>query len=343
MMQSIQECGPLRHHVDEGEGDREEDDLRTRLHAMETKSKRLRNQRNSFSDEARSAAEQRDAIQNQAKVIRESINSMMEEQKKIRERAKVHRTRRDDIQTRIRELIGRSKGRREDNKNSRSVVVQLAETESEIGNIEDRIMTDGTLGLDKENKLLKKLKTLRLKRKELLPSVEEHSMIKLDLKNLDGSILTLKAEADAEHQAMVDAHEEADKIWEEIRPMFEERDFLRSEGDRFHALFVSNRKSADEVHANLVELYSEVDEIKSELKSQADEQKRFIDEYNSAAKEKLATPEDSEELANSLADELMASGSITLGGTGVEQSIAKDESKISRKSTRRNIRARRGR
>ncbi len=342
-MQSIQECGPPRLCVDEGEGDREEDDLRTRLHAMETKAKRLRNQRNSFSDDARSAAEQRDSIQNQAKEIRESINSMMEEQQKIRERAKVHRTRRDDIQTRIRELIGRSKGRREDNKNSRSVVVQLAETESEIGNIEDRIMTDGTLGLDKENKLLKKLKTLRLKRKELLPSVEEHSMIKLDLKNLDGSILTLKAEADAEHQAMIDAHEEADKIWEEIRPMFEERDFLRSEGDRFHALFVSNRKSADEVHANLVELYSEVDEIKNELKSQADEQKRFIEEYNSAAKEKLATPEDSEELANTLAEELMSSGSITLGGTGVEQSNSKDGSKISRKSTRRNIQARRGR
>ena len=342
-MQSIQECSPLRHHVDEGGGEREEDDLRTRLHAMETKAKRLRNQRNSFSDDARSSAEQRDAIQNQAKEIRESINSMMEEQKKIRERAKVHRTRRDDIQTRIRELIGRSKGRREDDKNSRSVVVQLAETESEIGNIEDRIMTDGTLGLDKENKLLKKLKTLRLKRKELLPSVEEHSMIKLDLKNLDGSILTLKAEADAEHQAMIDAHEEADKIWEEIRPMFEERDFLRSEGDRFHALFVSNRKSADEVHANLVELYSEVDGIKNELKSQEDEQKRLIDEYNFAAKEKLATPEDSEELANSLVEELMTSGSITLGGTGAEQATGKDKSKKTRKPTKRNIRVRRRR
>ena len=342
-MQSIQERSPPRNYVDEGQGNREDDDLRTRLHAMETRAKRLRNQRNSFSDDARSAAEQRDAIQDQGREIRESINSMMEEQKKIRERAKVHRTRRDDIQTRIRELIGKSKGRREDNKNSRSVVVQLAETESEIGNIEDRIMTDGTLGLDKENKLLKKLKTLRQKRKELLPSVEEHSMIKLDLKDLDGSILTLKAEADAEHQAMIDAHEEADKIWEEIRPMFEERDFLRSEGDRFHALFVSKRKSADEVHANLVELYSEVDEIKNELKSQADEQKRFIDEYNMAAKEKLATPEDSDELAKSLTEELMSSGSITLGGTGVEQASGKEEGRITRKSGRRNIQARRGR
>ena len=29
-----------------------------------------------------------------------------------------------------------------------------------------------------------------------------------------------KAEADAEHQAMVDCHEEADPVWEEIKPMF---------------------------------------------------------------------------------------------------------------------------
>ena len=129
-MQSIQECSPPRQLVDEGEGDREDEDLRNRLHAMETKAKRLRNQRNSFSDDARSAAEQRDSIQNQGKEIRESINSMMEEQKKIRERAKLHRTRRDYIQAKMRELIGRSKGRREDNKISRSVVVQLAETVS---------------------------------------------------------------------------------------------------------------------------------------------------------------------------------------------------------------------
>ena len=48
---------------------------------------------------------------------------------------------------------------------------------------------------------------------------------------------------------MIECHEKADEIWNEIKPLFEERDFLRSEGDRYHAIFVSNRKSADEVHS----------------------------------------------------------------------------------------------
>ena len=119
----------------------------------------------------------------------------------------------------------KSRGKKEDDRKSRSSVVQLAETESEISNIEDRIMTDGRLSLDKENKLLKQLKFLRIKRNALLPDVEENSIIKLDLKDLDGSILTLKAEADAEHKKMIEGHEKADEIWNEIKPLFEERDF----------------------------------------------------------------------------------------------------------------------
>ena len=328
--------------MDSTDASPENEDLRTRLHAMETKAKRLRNQRNSYSDEARSSAESRDGVQAQGKEIKDQINEKMEEQKSIREIAKQHRDRRDEIQNRIRELIGKSRGKKEDDRNSRSSVIQLAETESEISYIEDRIMTDGRLSLDKENKLLKQLKLLRAKRKALLPEVQENSIIKLDLKDLDGSILTLKAEADAEHKMMIECHEKADEIWNEIKPLFEERDFLRSEGDRYHAIFVSNRKSADEVHSALMELYSEVDEIKNELKEQEDDQKRSIEEYNIQAKKMLTKPSESEEMADSLADILLSSGAITLGGTGEENQRRTTPTSLGRKSSRRNIRPRRG-
>ena len=205
---------------------------------METKAKRLRNQRNSHSDDARSSAEKRDTMQSQGREVKDQINERMEEQKSIRDTAKQHRDRRDEIQTRIRELIGKSRGKRDDDRNSRSAVVNLAEVESGISNIEDRIMTDGRLSLDKENKLLKQLKSLKSRRNQLMPEVEENSIIKLDLKDLDGSILTLKAEADSEHNLMLEAHKKADEIWEEI-DRSSKRDFLRSEGDRYHTIFVS--------------------------------------------------------------------------------------------------------
>ena len=89
--------------------------------------------------------ESRDGVQAQGKEIKDQINEKMEEQKSIREIAKQHRDRRDEIQNRIRELIGKSRGKKEDDRNSRSSVIQLAETESEISYIEDRIMTDGKI------------------------------------------------------------------------------------------------------------------------------------------------------------------------------------------------------
>ena len=240
--------------MDSTDASPENEDLRTRLHAMETKAKRLRNQRNSYSDEARSSAESRDGVQAQGKEIKEQINEKMEEQKSIREIAKQHRDRRDEIQNRIRELIGKSRGKKEDDRNSRSSVIQLAETESEISNIEDRIMTDGRLSLDKENKLLKQLKLLRAKRKALLPEVQGNSIIKLDLKDLDGSILTLKAEADAAHQAMLEAVGRADEKSKEVDEAFAHRDFLKAEGDRHHNEYVALRAKADETHAKIDEM-----------------------------------------------------------------------------------------
>ena len=95
-------------------------------------------------------------------------------------------------------------------------------------------MTDGSLSLKKENRLLKKLKTLISKRDELMPEVQELQVIEIDLGDMEGSIQLLRSEADAEHKAMLEANKEADEIWEEVKPMLEERDFLRAEGDRLH-------------------------------------------------------------------------------------------------------------
>jgi uncharacterized coiled-coil DUF342 family protein len=216
-----------------------EDELRTRLHAMETKLRRMKEQRNSFNEDARRAADSRNALQEQSKEIRDSIKEKLDEQKKVRDQAQVCKARRDEIQKQIRELINQNKGRRDDAKESKSVVIQLSETIREIEKIENTMMTDGRLILETENKLLKKLKVLITKRDKLMPSVEEFSIINIDIGDMDGSIRLLKSEADNAHQEMIDFHKKADLIWEEVKPMLSERDFLRAEADRLHAAYVT--------------------------------------------------------------------------------------------------------
>jgi uncharacterized coiled-coil DUF342 family protein len=190
------------------------------------------------------------------------------------------------------------------------------ETEGEIEMIERKLETDGSLTLKQENKLLKHLKKLMGKRDELLPAVKDHETITIDLGDMDESISRLKGEADSEHEAMIEAHKEADAIWEEIKPMFEERDFVRAEGDRLHNAFVESRKCADEVHSEMKGMLDKVNEIRDELKAQREERAKTIRDHNQSVRDALKSPSEDEELAGSLADLLLESGSLTLGGTG---------------------------
>ena len=318
-----------------------DDDLRTRLHAMETKLKRMRENRNNHNENARRAAESRNAVQDQSKTIRDSINELKEIQKEIRERARIHKARRDEIQSHIRELIAKKRGRRDDERSAKSVVIELSETEGEIEVIERRLETDGRLNLDDENKLLKQLKRLINKRDELLPSVEEFQIISIDLGDMDESITRLKSEADLEHQNMVDSHKEADLVWEEIKPMFDERNFLRSEGDRLHNAFLEARKAADEVHQEMKVLLDQVNEIRDTLKAQREDRERTIKDHNDSVRKALRPLSENEELAQSLEGIFLEQGSLTLGGTRASES-EKQPSRANNKNKRRRLGTTRG-
>ena len=309
----IEEGFPSRRVVPE-DAEKPDDDLRTRLHAMETRIRRMRDQRNGHNEDARRAADSRNAIQEQGKELRESIKAQLDEQKSIRDQAKVHKAKRDEIQNQIRELINQKKGRRSDENNSKSIVLQLTETVSEIDRIENTIMTDGRLTLESENKLLKKLKSLISRRNELLPAVAEFEIIKIDLNDMDGSIILLKSEADSEHQAMIDCHKQADGIWEDVKPILEERDFLRAEGDRLHAAYVTSRESANEVHENMKEIIDQCNEIRDEIKAANEERERVIRDHNLSVKDALRTPDQDEGMADSLTEQLLNSGSLIIGG-----------------------------
>jgi uncharacterized coiled-coil DUF342 family protein len=306
-----------------------EDDLRTRLHAMETKLRRMKEQRNSFNEDARRAADSRNALQEQGKEIRESIKEKLDEQKKVRVQAQICKARRDEIQKQIRELISQSKGRKEEAQESKSVVIQLSEIINEIEKIENTMMTDGRLILETENKLLKKLKILITKRDKLMPSVQEFDIINIDISDMDGSIRLLKTEADNAHQEMIDFHKKADLIWEDVKPMLSERDFLRAEADRLHAAYISCRESANEVHENMKDLIGQVNEIRDEMKAAQEERIKVIKDHNQSVKDALRKPSEDEDMADSLASRLLSSGSVTLGGA-----LDGDSSSLTVKSTR---------
>lgn len=322
----------------EREADPERDDLNDRLHAMEAKMKRLRDQRSNHNETARGHANQRDVIQGQYGELRENIKEKLAAQKVIRIEAKKHQARRDAIQEQLRALYSKSKHGRENK--SKSLILQLSEKMAEIDKIERRIETDGNLTLAQENKQLKRLKNIKVEAKALEPLVEKEMRIKIDLDDLEGSIEGLRAEADTEHQAMIALHEKADELWKEIEPLFSERDFLKAEGDRLHNLFKASRVEADKVHETISEMMSQVTEAREALQALFDERKSWIEDHNKAIDDSLSTPDQNKELADSLVSDLLNSGGLSLGGTG--GSIEPEEEEKPASSKRAAGRGRRG-
>ena len=123
---------------------------------------------------------------------------ILESQKEVRVKAKIHQARRDAIQEQLRNLFSRSKSAKSNR--DKSVILQLSEKSAEAEQIEFRLERDGTLKLDAENRLHKKLKSLKNEIKELEPQVQAELRIKIDINDLEGSIEQLKAEADEEHK-----------------------------------------------------------------------------------------------------------------------------------------------
>ena len=324
--------------TDEGLGD----DLRDRLHAMESKLRRIWNQRDAHNESAKRAADSRNSVNTQSSELRESIQARMENQKEVRAKAKLHQARRDEIQQSIRELLSRKKGRGNEG-SGKSVVIQLSETVGQIERIENRIMTDGALTLEKENSLIKKLRSLISRRDELIPEVEQQNIISVDLNDMDESIQKLRAEADNEHTLMIEQNKLADEIWGEIKPMLEERDFLRGESDRLHSLFLEEREKADVSHKGGVELLSKVNEIRDEIKSQHAERERLIRDHNKSVREALRGPDEDENLAESLTERLLEGDSVTFGGTVSGPNKAENTDHLSTKRQPRKLGTSRGR
>ena len=96
------------------------------------------------------------------------------------------------------------------------------------------------------------------------------------------------------------------------------REISRAEGDRLHNAFIEARKAADEVHSEMKVLLDQVNEIRDSIKA-AREEREKTSHHNQSVRDATRSPSESEELAGSLEAMFLESGSLTLGGTGIEE------------------------
>ena len=319
----------MRGKLNEGE-EKPDAELREKLHAMESKVRKMRETRNNFNAQAKVSAEKRNSVQSQYKEHREKIELFVAEVRAMRAEIKSFKEKRNAIQSQMRDLISQIKGKRKDHTQKRSATAEYADLKQQVDSLEKRFETT-SVGVNKEKEMVKKIKEFSKRIEELEPEVTKFKMVEVDMSDIDSAIKTLKAEADAAHNSMIEAVERLNAKTPEVDEAFAHRDFLKSEGDRFHTEFVELKEKANEVHAKIEELMVDVNKAKDELKSVREERKSWLTDHNASVKKEMKTGAQSEEVAELLTNSLLSNGSITFGGLSNEDFVSKSKSKKSDK------------
>ena len=319
----------MRGKLNEGE-EKPDAELREKLHAMESKVRKMRETRNNFNAQAKVSAEKRNSVQSQYKEHREKIELFVAEVRAMRAEIKSFKEKRNAIQSQMRDLISQIKGKRKDHNQKRSATAEYADLKQQVDSLEKKFETT-SVGVNKEKEMVKKIKEFSKRIEELEPEVTKFKMVEVDMSDIDSAIKTLKAEADAAHNSMIEAVERLNAKTPEVDEAFAPRDFLKSEGDRFHTEFVELKEKANEVHAKIEELMVDVNKARDELKSVREERKSWLTDHNASVKNEMKTGAQSEEVAELLTNSLLSNGSITFGGLSNEDFVSKSKSKKSDK------------
>ena len=163
--------------------ERPDAELRDRLHAMEAKVRKLREVRNNFSSEARSAADQRNAVQGQYKEHKEKVELVLAEVKTIRAEIRLFKEKRNAIQDQIRSIIGQAKGRRGEKNQKKSATAEHAQLKRDITNLENLYNTSA-MGPKKEKETMEKIKQMSRRMEELSPDVEAFELVAVSYTHL---------------------------------------------------------------------------------------------------------------------------------------------------------------
>ena len=116
-----------------GQGEEKPDgDLREKLHAMESKVRKMREVRNNFNDQAKISADKRNSVQSQYKEHKEKIELVLAEVKAIRAEIKMFKQKRNAIQAQMKSLFTRHKDSRSEHGKKKNASAEYAQLKQEV-------------------------------------------------------------------------------------------------------------------------------------------------------------------------------------------------------------------
>jgi len=280
------------------------DKAEVRLHA-------LIERRNAFNDEANARRQERDQLHEQKRTLAAEFRTMKDEQGGILKELRAHKTARNGLQAKARNLIelrrkvrGKIKGR---------VGTNLTTLRREIARIDMEQQTI-PMKLSEENELLEELKAKVREMRELEKVKGEEEQVFKEAKEIDAAIDDLFARADAEHALVLAYSEKANAMHDKMTGLVQNMGVLIAEANKKHEQYLEARAQADEQHQKALEMRDKVVSIRGAASAEIREARQLLKQQRQTVRRELYDEKKLDEFANKAVEALLKKGKVEIRG-----------------------------
>ncbi|MEK6975267.1 MAG: hypothetical protein AABY18_02880 [Candidatus Thermoplasmatota archaeon] len=277
---------------------------------LQDKFNHLLDQRNSFNDLARKAAEERNQLNDHRREMAAGIDGHKTARDAANEEMRKHKELRNAYQDQAKALIAQKKGKAGGLERSLPLMVRKLRNDLQA---KIELQQTTTLTVAKERVLVEEISAIWKDLKEKEAELKKQQVVAVELSGADGDIDALFAKADAEHEEVLKHQKVAQENHEKFIAAVKETRVLVNEANAKHAEFVACKTKADENHNKAMELREKVMSIRNDRKAAFDAQRTEIREVNQTARRSVSDPRAIERAQESALDQLKKGGKIQLG------------------------------
>lgn len=270
----------------------------------------LLDQRNSFNDLARAAAEVRNQLNDQRREMAAGIDAHKVARDAANEEMRKHKELRNAYQDQAKALIAQKKGKAGALERSLPLMVRKLRNDLQA---KVELQQTTTLSVQKERVLVEEISAIWKDLKEKEAELKKQQAVAVELTGQDGDIDALFAKADAEHEEVLKHQKVAQEHHEKFIHAVKETRVLVNEANAKHAEFVACKTKADEMHTKAMELREKVMSVRNERRAAFDAQRSEIREVNQVARRNINDPKAMDRHNDSLLEQMKKGGKISLG------------------------------
>lgn len=282
---------------------------KTVVEGAEKRYRTLIEERDKLNLEANVVKEERDILNKQKSDSLDEMSKLKQERNALIDKLREHKKKRDAYHKKAKELLAIKRDKRRDI--IKSIPEEYNDLSMELKSLE--LMQQTTpMSIEKENKIIGKIRDIRLKNKRLENILKEQEQLGVEISGIDSSVDELFKKGNEEHEEVIKLSNSAQDFHEKMKSILFEVSHLINKAKKKHDEYMKIKERANEMHMKAVEMRANVVALKREAWLRKELEKKEVARRKELIEKKFTDEKSLESAVEKSLEKLMKKGKVTL-------------------------------